>query len=216
MQGTKADPSANGRIELSGAVIRGEPVQHLDAKLTFIRDEVALDDLHLSYYDAHVIGVGTYNLSTHAFRSQLNGNDFDLARIPRLQASRVRIDGRMDFTAQASGTLEQPAINATVHLRDLAFDHEQAGDYIFDAVTQGSELRVTGHSQFKAAELNIDGNVQLRGDWPSAISLHFNHLSVDSLLRSYLKRRVTGVSAVAGDLQLRGPLRRPRELEGRW
>ena len=26
VQGTKADPRANGRIELSGAVIRGEPV----------------------------------------------------------------------------------------------------------------------------------------------------------------------------------------------
>ena len=213
VQGTKADPTANGRIELSEAVIGGEPVQHLDAKLTLIRDEVALDDLHLAYYEAHVTGSGTYNLSTHAFRSQLNGNDFDLARIPQLQASRVRIDGRMDFTAQASGTLEQPAINANIRLRDLAFDHEQAGDYIFDAVTQGSDLHVSGHSQFKAAELNIDGNVQLHGDWSSTISLHFNHLSVDSVLRAYLKQRVTGLSAVAGDLQLRGPLRRPRELE---
>jgi translocation and assembly module TamB len=119
----------------------------------------------------------------------------------------------MEFTAQASGTLEEPAINATVRLRDLAFDHERAGDYTFDAVTKGSDLRVTGHSQFKAAELNIDGDVQLRGDWPSTVNLHFNHLNVDSVFRNYLKRRVTGPSEVAGDLQLRGPLRKPRELE---
>ncbi len=87
------------------------------------------------------------------------------------------------------------------------------GDYTFDAVTQGAEMRVTGHSQFKAAELNIDGNVQLRGDWPTTVNFHFNRLDVDSVIRTYLKRRVTGQSAVAGDLQLRGPLRRPRELE---
>jgi len=210
--GTKAEPRGNGRIELSDAVIRGQPVQHLDSKLEFNRDEISLDELHLAYDDARVTGAGTYNFSAHAFRFNLNGENFDLARISQLQASRVTVDGRMDFTAQASGTLQEPAINANIRLRNLAFDHERAGDYIFDAVTQGSELRVSGHSQFKNAELNIDGDVQLRGDWPAAVNLHFNHLDVDSVIRTYLKRRVTGQSTVAGDLQLRGPLRQPREL----
>jgi len=213
IEGTKADPRGRGRVELSDALIRGEPVQHLDSRLEFTRDEISLDDLHLTYHDAHITGAGTYTLSTRAFRVNLTGDNFDLARIPQLQASRVSVDGRMDFTAQASGTLEQPAFNAKIRLRDLAFDHEVAGDYTFDAVTQGSELRVSGHSQFKAAELNLDGTVQLRGDWPSTISLRLNHLDVDSVLRTYLKRRVTGHSAVAGDLQIRGPLRKPRELE---
>jgi len=92
----------------------------------------------------------------------------------------------MDFTAQASGTLEQPTINANFHLRDLAFDHERAGDYIFEAVTQGSELKVSGHSQFKDAELNIDGAVQLRADWPTqSISIH--HLNVGFGAQQLLK-----------------------------
>ncbi|HWY55781.1 MAG TPA: translocation/assembly module TamB domain-containing protein [Terriglobales bacterium] len=213
IEGSKADPRGNGHIDLTDAMISGRPVQHLDSKLVFDRDEISLDDLHLAYYDAHVTGSGTYNLSSRAFRLNLTGDNFDVAGIPPLQASRVRLDGRMDFTAQASGTLEQPVINANIHLRDLAFDHERAGDYTFEAVTRGSELQVTGHSQFKDAELNIEGKVQLRGDWPTTVNLHFNHLDVDSVFRNYLKRRVTGQSAVAGDLQLRGPLRQPRELE---
>ena len=100
----------------------------------------------LVYYDARLAGAGTYKFSTRSFRGKLNGDNFDLARIPQLQASRVTIDGRMDFTAQASGTLEKPPINANIRLRDLAFDHELAGNYIFDAVTQGSDLHLTGHS----------------------------------------------------------------------
>jgi translocation and assembly module TamB len=211
--GTKAEPTGSGRIELSDAVIHGQPVQHLDSTLEFSREAISLDDLHLAYYDAQVKGAGTYNLSTHAFRFNLSGDNFDLARISQFQATRVSVDGRMEFTAQASGTLEEPAISATIRLRDLTFDHERAGDYTFDAVTKGSELTVTGHSQFKAAELNIDGEVQLRGDWPSTVNLHFNHLNMDSVFRDYLKRRVTGPSEVAGDLQLRGPLRKPREVE---
>jgi translocation and assembly module TamB len=213
LEGTRAEPHGNGHIELSDAVIRGEPVQHLDSKIQFNRDAISLDELHLAYYDARVSGDGTYNLATHAFRFNLTGENFDLARIPQLQDSRVRVDGRMDFTAQASGTLEQPIVNAQIRWRDLAFDHEPVGDYTFDAATHGSDLHVSGRSQFKTAELNIDGDVQLRGAWPATVNLHFNHLSVDSVLKEYLKRRVTGLSAVAGDLQLRGPLRKPRELE---
>jgi translocation and assembly module TamB len=213
IEGTKVEPHGNGHVELSDAVIRGEPVQHLDSKLEFNRDAISLDELHLVYYEARVSGDGTYNLATHAFRFNLTGDNFDLARIPQLQASRVKVEGHMDFTAQASGTLEQPVVNANVRWRDLAFDHEPAGDYTFNATTQGSELHVSGRSQFKTAELNIDGDVRLRGDWPATVNLHFNHFSVDSVLEEYLKRRVTGLSAVAGDLQLRGPLRKPKELE---
>jgi len=213
IDGTKGDPRGSGHIELSDAVIHGEPVQHLDSKLAFNRDQVSLDDFHLAYYDAHVSGTGTYTFSTRAFRVNLTGDNFNLARIPQLQASRVSVDGRMDFTAQASGTLDQPVFNTNIRLRDLAFDHEVVGDYIFDAVTQGPELRVSGHSQFKTAELNIDGTVQLRGDWPSTINLHFNRFDIDSIVRTYMKARVTGHSTVAGDLLLRGPLRNPRELE---
>jgi translocation and assembly module TamB len=213
VEGTKAEPHGDGRIELFDAAIGGKPVQHLDSKLEFDRDEISFDDLHLAYFDAHVTGAGTYNFATHAFRLNLNGDNFDLAGIPQLQASRVSVDGRMDFTAQASGTLEQPAIDARIHLRDLAFDHERAGNYTFDAVTQGSELHLSGHSEFKDAELNTDGRVQLREDWPITVNLHFNHLDVDSVFRTYLRRRVTGQSAVTGDLQLRGPLRHPGELE---
>jgi translocation and assembly module TamB len=213
IEGTKADPRGSGHIELSDAQIYGEPLQQLDSKLQFDRDEVSLDELHLAYHDAKVVGDGTFAFSSQAFSVNLRGDNFDLGRVPRLQASRVNVDGRLDFTAQASGTLAQPAINAKIRLRDLAFDHEVAGDYTFEAVTQGSELRVSGRSQFKTAELNIDGTAQLRGDWPSTINLHFNHFDVDSVVRTYLKARVTGHSAVAGDLQLRGPLRNPRELE---
>jgi translocation and assembly module TamB len=213
VEGTKAEPRGNGRLELSDAVIRGEPVQHLDAKVEFNRDQVSFDDLQLAYYDAHVTGAGSYAFSTHSFRFDLKGDNFDLARIPPLQTTRVKVDGRMDFTAQGSGTLQAPVINANVRLRDLAFDHELAGDYTLNAVTQGSELHVSGQSQFKTAELNIDGAIQLHGDLPSTLTLHFNHLDVDPVLRTYLKGHVTGHSAVAGDLQLRGPLRQPRELE---
>src|SRR5207237_9958074 len=87
-----------------------------------------------------------------------------------------------------------------------------AGELTTISVTQGPAMRVTARAQFQNAELQIDGNVHVRDAWPASLSLHFNHLDVDSLLRTYLRRRVTGHSALAGNVQLEGPLKRPREL----
>jgi len=210
--GTKAEPSGNGRVQITDGSIYGEPVEHLNADLRLDRGQVELRNLQLTHYDSKVTGDAAYNLSTRAFLFNLAGTNFDLTRISQLQNRGMSVEGRMDFTASGSGTPEAPAMNATIRLHDLTFDHERAGDFTLNAVTQGADLHLTGQSQFEQAELSIDGNVHLRGDWPSTVNLHFNQLDIDALLRTYLKGEITGHSSIGGDLQLQGPLRKPREL----
>ena len=210
--GTKAEPRGDGHIQLTNGSIYGEPVEHFNSDLRFDRGQAELRNIQLTHYDANITGDANTNLSTHAFHFNLAGSNFDLTRIPQIQNRGMTVEGRMDFTAVGSGTPQAPAMNATIRLHDLAFDHELAGDFTINGVTQGADLHLTGQSQFEHAELSIDGNVHLRGDWPSTVTLHFNQLDIDALLQTYLKGRVTGHSSVAGDLRLQGPLRRPREL----
>jgi len=212
-RGTRADPQGQARIELSHATMRGEPFQHFDSTLQFGNGEVSLRDFHLTHYEAHVTGSGAYNFTSHAVQFDVSGTGFDLMRVPQLQRTRVRIEGQMDFTAQGKGTLEAPAISAKLRLHDLMFEGESAGDYTFDAATQGADLHLAGRAQSRNAQLDIDGDIRLREDWPATVYLHFNHLDVDSLLRAYLQSHLTGHSAVAGDLQLQGPLLKPSELQ---
>ena len=213
VHGTKADPRGSGHIDLPSVVVHGQTIQQLESKFEFGDDEIAWDGLHLTYHDAQLTGAGAYNLSTRAFHFSLDGNNFDLAEIPRLQASRVSVEGRMDFSVKASGTLDQPAVTANVRLRDLLLDHERVGGYLIDAATQGSDLHVTGHSQFREANLDVNGDVSLRGAFPASVTLHFTNLDIDPVLRTYLKGRLTGHSAVDGELELKGPFRNPQELE---
>src|SRR5262249_23627775 len=58
----------------------------------------------------------------------------------------------------------------------------------------------------------IDGNVHLRGDFPSDLSLKFDRLDIDPVLRRYIGEHVTGHSTMAGGVQLKGPLRQPAQL----
>jgi translocation and assembly module TamB len=210
--GTKADPRGSGRVQLTNATIYGEPVERFNSDLRFADGAVELNSLQLSHYEARVTGDASFNPTTHAVHFNLIGKDFDLARVSQLKKSRVDIGGNVNFTAVGSGTAEEPVINAALTLRDLSFDGERAGDFMLDAVTRGSDLHVSGRSHFEQAELNVDGDIHLRGDWPATLNLRFSHLDADSLLRSYTHARVTGHSAVAGTLTVHGPLRNPDEL----
>src|SRR5215831_1979154 len=210
--GTRAQPHGEGHVRLTDAVIYGEAVEHFDSDLHYTGSEAQLNNIQLVYYDARVTGGATYDVSTRAFRFHLAGSNFDLTRIPRVESARIAVEGRADFIASGSGTPEEPTINASIHIRDLTLDHERAGNFTIEAATQGAELTLQGQSEFEHAELHIDGKVHLRGDFPSTIGLRFDHLDIDSLLRTYLHGRIIGHSSVAGDLQLEGPLRKPHEI----
>jgi translocation and assembly module TamB len=213
LAGTRTEWEGNGHAQLSDANIYGHMFEHVDAGLHLTGNSAEVSNAHISYGEARVTGEGGYNFQDHGFKINVSGKNFDLGHFTTLQATRVKVDGKADFMAQGSGTLEEPSISATFHLHDLAFDQERAGDFAIDAETKGADMHITGRSNFENAELNIDGNIHLRENWPSEINLHFNHLDVDSLLRTYLRGNVTGHSALAGDVHLQGPLRLPRELQ---
>jgi translocation and assembly module TamB len=210
--GTGADPHAEGTLQLSHATLGGYDIDRFHSRLALSRGQVALSEISLTRGEAHISGAGTYIPATKSYRFDLTGTNFDLARVLQLQNDRLNIEGRMDFTVQSSGTLDAPVLDAQVKLRDLSLDHELVGNFALSGVTQGTELHLTGRSQFKDSELSLEGKVVLGGDWASTLDLDFNHLNIDYLLKAYVKGSVTGHSAIAGALRVQGPLRRPREL----
>jgi autotransporter translocation and assembly factor TamB len=102
----------------------------------------------------------------------LAGKNFDLASASFLERSRVKVKGAVDFTSETSGTLDAPAIRATLRFYNLAFDQEKAGDFVVQGATEGGNLHLEGHSQMGTRALSIAGDVHLREDWPAELSLH--------------------------------------------
>lgn len=210
--GTRAEPHAEGHVHLSDAVVYQQPVRQFDSDLRYSDNQLSLNNLHLDYYDAQANGGATYDLDTQTYRVNLTGRNFDLSRIPRLQTTRITVEGHVDFTAESSGTLDAPQINAKILVHDLTLDRERTGNLTVEAVSQGDAIRLTARSEFEHATLNLDGTVTPRGDFPGDLTLHLDHLDLDPFFREYLNGRITGHSAITGDIQLRGPLRRPRGL----
>jgi translocation and assembly module TamB len=210
--GTLSDPHGEGQIHLNNASAYGETVRQFDSAFHVARGEIAFNDLHLFHDDSVVTGSAAYNPSSRAFRLDLAGKNFDLANVRQIHSDHFSVEGRADVVLTGSGTSDAPSVNADVHVRDLILDHELAGELDLQAVTQGSELHLTGNSHFQRGSVLISGNVQLRGDYPADLSFRTDQLDLDALWRSYSRGQLTEHSAVTGSFDLHGPLRHP----GQW
>ncbi|HWY21859.1 MAG TPA: translocation/assembly module TamB domain-containing protein [Candidatus Acidoferrum sp.] len=209
--GTVFDPRGDGQLHLTNASAYGETVRQFDSNFHFAQGEIAFDHMQLLHDDSAITGSAAYKPSTRAFHLDLTGTNFDLAQVQRIQSHPFSVEGRADFTLKGSGTPEAPSINADVHIRSLTLDHELAGELDLQAVTQGSELHLTGNSQFQHGSLLLSGNVQLRDGYPADVSFQLDQFDLDALWRSFLHGQLTGHSAVAGSVNLRGPLRQPEQ-----
>jgi translocation and assembly module TamB len=250
LSGTRTNPHGDGHLELRNGMAYGVAVPSLKSDFHLANDEFQFNNIEASVYSAPLSGSAAVRTSNHElskngpssnefsqneFRLNLSGRNLDLAHLARFQSSRFTADGVVDFTVRASGTLDQPSIEAHVHLKDLALDKERAGDFYVDAVTHAHQLDLNAHSDFDfdkdkndknkdkdkkdKADLTIQGSVGLDGgldnahDFPADLKFTFHHLDADALLRTYLPGNITGHSALGGTLQVRGPLRTPRDLK---
>jgi translocation and assembly module TamB len=210
--GTRAQPHADGWIRISDATFRGEPISQFASDLRFMNGELQLDHLTMLYQDGKITGSAAYHPGTRAVRFELAGQHFNLARLPRVRDSQGKLAGRADFQARGSGTLDVPVINANVSFDDLTIGDERLGGLDLTATTHGDRMHVVGRSRFDVATLAIDGDLQLRDDFPGSLQARFTKLDADAALRAYLKGRLTGHSSADGSLQVSGPLLRPRDL----
>jgi len=210
--GTRGGPAGQGTLEITGGTLADEPFQSLRAALRFAGREVNLEDMVLRRNGAQITGNLAYNFGDTGFHFDLTGRNFQLAKFPRLQYPHLTLGGVAGFHLQGTGTAAAPVINIELHVRELLLNEEQAGDFDLAGVTHGADLHLTARSHFQTAELAIDGDVRLRGDFPADITLRFSHLDIEPVLSPYLAGKISGHSSMAGAVDLRGPLRRPRDL----
>jgi len=213
VSGSRNNPHGDGHFEIHDGSAYGVAIPSLRGDIRLAHGEVQFNNLEGKVYDAPLTGSGGISTSSHEFHLNLAGHSLALSHFQPLESSRFSMDGLLDFTARLSGTPEEPALEAHVHLKDLSLDQQRVGDFYADAATHGHQLDIKARSDFAKSDLNVQGTVDLEKDFPADLKLDFHHLDVVSLLSIYLPGKFTSESPVEGTIQLRGPLRTPRDLK---
>jgi autotransporter translocation and assembly factor TamB len=151
ISGTRANPHGDGHIELHNGIAYGVGVPLLKSDLRFRGWRASVQQHRIqclrrsSFRKRRHQHCRTSSLPTRlnlveergspeSFRTQPRSRPFPTHSRP----DRFTADGSADFTLRVSGTPEQPSLEAHVHLKDLAFDKERAGDFYLDAVTRAA------------------------------------------------------------------------------
>ena len=210
--GTPVNLHGTGNVQMARLTAWGEPFRQFKTQVDFTGRALQLSNIVLAHNGAQLTGAAGYDFSRNSFSFDLTGANIDLANMRRFQLPRLTVEGNAAFHVTGSGTADAPQVAGQVQLRKIILNHELVGDSDITGETRGADLVLRGRSNFDNSNLDIDGSVQLRGDWPGQMKLKFTHLDFDPLIHAYLQGRVTGHSSVAGTIDIRGPFLRPREL----
>src|SRR6185312_13678811 len=99
--------------------------------------------------------------------------------------------GVADFKLHASGTLQDPVVDAHLQIDKLVLNQEHVGAFTLDAITHEQKMVITGRSKFEHATLTIDGNVDMQGNLPGVLDVQFRDLDIDPFLAETIKGQIT-------------------------
>lgn len=206
--------SGGGHLAIQGGDIDGEPYRSLNTDLKFEGREIRATHLVFLQDGGKVEGDGGYNLSTGALHFSVRGTSFDLARIHRLQNPKYPIGGLLTFEARGDGTVQDPNIEANLHLAHLNLADKAAGYMDANARVQSHLLSVDLNARMTNAAFQVHGQTQLSGDFQTKARFTLTDLDVDPILQTLEVRGVSAHSSIVGTIDVTGPLKQPRKLTG--
>jgi translocation and assembly module TamB len=206
--------NGGGHLSVANGAIYGEPYQSLNTDLKFAGESVGVTNLVFVQDGGHITGDADYNIQTKSLRGDVLGKDFELAHIQRLQSGRDQFGGSLTFDLHASGTTDAPQVNGKVALANLTLNGQTAGDVNANLHTTGRTLFLDANATIAEAKFQAAGQMQLTGEYPVQAKLNFSQLDFAPVLALLNVNGVRGNSQLTGVVQVSGPAKTPRLLDG--
>jgi len=204
----------SGWAELNGATVYGEPISHLRAQGTMANQLLNLASVTASAPPGNLSASGSYDLKSRHFQVDAKGSAIDVAKIETLHRQDPGALGKLGFTVTGSGTLDDPRLEAHATLSGLTLGGEPLGALVFVAHTANRSATYNATTKLEGAEVDLNGQTALSGDYQTQAKLDFSHFDIGGILKTAHVQGLTGESALAGTVTVEGPLARPSEMRG--
>ncbi len=204
----------SGWAELDAATVYGEPVTRLRAQGTMTNQLVRLTSIAASAPAGSLTATGSYDLKSRRFQVDAKGAGIDVAKIESLRREDPDATGTLGFSVTGSGTLEDPRLEAHATLNGLTLGDEPLGELTLVAHTANRSATYSATTKLEGAEVDLNGQTALSGDYLTNARLAFSQFDIGGLLKAAHVQGLTGQSALAGVVTVEGPLAHPVEFRG--
>ena len=206
--------SGGGHLAVAGGEIYGEAYKSLNTDLKFAGESVGVTNLVFVQDGGRITGDADYNIQAKSFRGDAQGNGFDLSHIQRLQSPKAQLGGALSFDLHASGTTDAPQVNGKLALANATLNGQAAGDVNADLHTTGHTLFLNANALLARAKFQAAGQMQLTGDYPVQAKVTFSQLDFAPVLTLLNVSGVRGNSQLSGVVEIFGPAKTPKLLDG--
>jgi translocation and assembly module TamB len=213
-EGTIGNLNGSGHVSITAGSIYGEAYRSLSTDLLVRGKDITATNLVFALDGGHISGSGGYDFGAQTVQFDVLGGGFELAHIRRIQNDQYPVAGSVDFSAKGSGPVKTPALQASLHIRNLSLARESTGSVDVEAHTNGHTLLVQANSHLNTATVTLTSETELTGDYPTHASLNIAKFDIDPILRTFSVSGVRGSSSIAASVSVSGPLKYPKQLSG--
>jgi len=204
----------SGTVELDDATAYGEPITRLRAQGTLSGEQLKFASINVGAQSGNVAASGSLDLKSRRFQIDAKGAAIDIAKIEAVHREDPDSTGTLGFTVTGSGTLDDPRLEAHATLASLAVGGEPLGALVFTGHTANRSAIYDATTRLEGAQLELNGQTALSGDYATSAKLAFSHFDIGGLLKAAHVRGLTGESALAGVITVEGPLEHPVDFRG--
>ncbi|WP_058189625.1 translocation/assembly module TamB [Terracidiphilus gabretensis] len=212
--GTLGSPGGSGWAQLTNAVAYGEPISHARAQGSLENHIVHLSSLTAQSPVGAVNASGSYDLNAKRFDVEAHGNNLDLAHVQYLHSLSSDMQGKLTFTATASGTPDDPRVEGHAELAGIMFEGKTLGSAQLTAHTVNREVGYDLTSRSETVDLQLHGQTELHGDFATQAQAQFSHFNLGAALKLARVEGISAESSIAGTANVSGPLRYPNQMHG--
>ena len=212
--GTLRDLTGAGHLTLTKGTAYGESYQTVSADIAVHGQELQATKLQVTAHNMSATGSGAYNFDTKHIQAQLTGNNIQLAKLDTFAKELPDTNGVVSFTADANGTLQEPNLHATATATHIVNNGKNLGQLDLTAHSTGSDVFYDLHSQLLGAQVALNGQTSLLGDYQSQAKMNFTGLDIANVLALLPDNSFKSSSQIAGTVTVSGPAAKPEQMTG--
>ncbi len=214
VNGTELNPGGQGTISLTNAKISGQPVQSASVKFQGTGEQVH-SDLAVQIPGAGgASGTVNYFPKQQGYEAVLRATGIDLAQLQAVKDRNLPLKGKLDFTAQGKGTLQDPQLQASAQIPRLELRSQAISGLNLQANVANHVGTFSLDSQVINTSVHSRGTVRLTGDYEANATLDTQAIDLEPLVAAFAPTQagnITGQTELHATLK--GPLKKKELLE---
>ncbi len=213
LRGSQSDPMGHGSVQLSDAIVYGEPMQNVALQFDAANGSVN-SSLKISMPAGSAEGTLAFVPKTKAYKVRLDVPAMVLTKLHAVQTKNTQLNGTLTASASGAGTLDDPQLTASVQLPKLQLPQASITGIKAQLDVANHRAAFSLSSDVAEASVQAQGAVQLRGDYYADAKIDTSKIPLDPLLVMVVPSRPSGFEGQTElHATIKGPLKDRSRME---